>query len=370
MGIGMAGEKAKFDFEVLQTFGKSKDECDAEVRLEMQRWRASGGTGVSLARQFCSLYRQSAYQFFAKFGAHNSAPVVLAIEDYRACGFPALLPLVRDRHEDLVAELIRRGADLEWGDDDGTPLVWAALQAHLVFSRAYTGKFEPEDLPVLTRIAAMLIDAGANPNAYNYRGCTPLIHAAAGGVDEMVAKLLAAGADVHRYYGDLGRTALHEAVVSEASKLLGETAGSSSVLRTVRLLLDAGANPNGRNFRGNTPLHELAMAAERFTPDVLQATLTVLVEAGGNLELRNAEGMTPLLLAAQNNKGAALALPVFIEAGANTQVKTPYGVGVAQMGNPETKRLYKATLLAQRMRDAMGDGAQQEIATRDTSGVL
>lgn len=361
--------KPKFAFEALQTFAKSREDCDAAVRLEMQRWRAEGGAGSDLARQFGSLYRKSAYKLFQHFGAHSSTPVVLAIEDYRTCTFPALLPLVRDRREELVAELIRRGADIERGDDDGTPLVWAAMQAHNIFRRAYTGTFEPQDLPALTRIAGMLIDAGANPNTCDFKGCTPLIHAAAACADEMVTKLLAVRADIHRYYGELGRTALHEAVVSEASKLLAETAGNSSTLRTVRLLLQAGANPNGRNYRGNTPLHELAMSAERFTHDVLQATLALLLEAGGDLELRNAEGMTPLLLACQNNKGAAIALPVFIEAGANTQVKTPYGLSIAQMGNPETKRLLKAALLARKMSDAMGAGGQ-DGGVRDTSGVL
>ena len=110
------------------------------------------------------------------------------------------------------------------------------------------------------------------------------------------------------------------------------------------------------------------MLANRLSAD--PACRVLLLEAGGNLELRNSDGMTPLLLACQNSKGAATALPVFVEAGADTQVKTPYGVGVTQMGNPETKRLFKAAVLARRMSDAMGAGVQRDIELRDTSGVL
>ena len=80
-----------------------------------------------------------------------------------------------------------------------------------------------------TEALRMLLEAGADVNARDKWGCTPL-YKAAGGDIATTRMLLEAGADVNARYGD--RTPLHEA------------ADRGNVAAT-RMLLEAGANPSG-----------------------------------------------------------------------------------------------------------------------------
>lgn len=95
------------------------------------------------------------------------------------------------------------------------------------------------------QIAALLVRYGANVNAENSFGDTPLSQAARFGAKGVVAILLAHGAKVNHKDGE-GRTALHSAVQSDDPA-------------TVALLLTRGADTNARDEAGKTPL---ALAAD------------------------------------------------------------------------------------------------------------
>lgn len=117
------------------------------------------------------------------------------------------------------------------------------------------------------------IRKGANVNAPQYTGKTPLHAAARNGCLSSVEYLLDAGADVNAR-DESGQTPLYLAVQNYYS----------AVCKT---LLRSGANPNIANsVNGRTPLH----AAATMTSDILYQ---MLLAAGARENVRDSEGNTP-----------------------------------------------------------------------------
>lgn len=120
----------------------------------------------------------------------------------------------------------------------------------------------------------VLLKAGADVNARDKYGKTPLYLAMAGGrTPAVVEVLLDAGADPDSR-DEKGRTPLHYAGP-------GKTPG------VVAALVRAGADPNARTAGGMTPLHTAALHTR--TPGVLEA----LLDAGANPAARDSSGNTP-----------------------------------------------------------------------------
>ncbi|KAL8330549.1 hypothetical protein RB593_001525 [Gaeumannomyces tritici] len=87
-----------------------------------------------------------------------------------------------------------------------------------------------------------------------------------------------------------GLTPLHCAVAAKPESFLldwGFDAEDSNVKFVIALLLNAGANPNARTQKGNTPLH--------LVTDYGAGVLDYLVHHGADLEAKNQEGRSPLL---------------------------------------------------------------------------
>jgi ankyrin repeat protein len=133
-------------------------------------------------------------------------------------------------------------------------------------------------------LVKLLLAKGADPNARNGQGETPLLKAAASGRNtEVIGLLLAAGADPNAL--DARRqTPLHWAAVYNAQAL--------------PLLLKAGAMPNAANDDGDTPLHHAPTSRD-------VASAMALVAAGANVNARNKAGQTPLHRAAYVSSNAA-----------------------------------------------------------------
>jgi ankyrin repeat protein len=140
-----------------------------------------------------------------------------------------------------------------------------------------------------------LIDKGADVNAKNRRGSTPLhwaIH------DEAKARLLLAkGANVNARQAQ-GRTPLYLAA------MLGDG------VPTLRLLLSKGADPNLAAVNGQTPL----MMAARGDVEAMR----LLIEKGADVGAKDGAGETALMFACIS--GDARAVQLLIESGADVKV--------------------------------------------------
>lgn len=91
------------------------------------------------------------------------------------------------------------------------------------------------------KIVKYLIEKGANVNASDEFGWTPLTHAASGGHTETAKLLIKEGADVNKA-NNSGQTPLH-------------AAASGNHTETAKLLIEAWADINYADNKGWTPLH-------------------------------------------------------------------------------------------------------------------
>ncbi len=203
-----------------------------------------------------------------------------------------------------VKELLAAGADVNAKDEAGcTPLYQAC--------RAMMGQKSVE----------VLLAAGADVNARDTQGKTPLYAAAeSGGGQNVIKQLLAHKADPNLADED-GWTPLHMACVKNGWP------------ETIRLLVEGGAKVNAANKDGRTPLH---LAAEWDYPDAVKQ----LLELKADRDTRDSKGWTPLAVAARWAKWHAfLALR---DAGAGELSWTPLHWAVIDENPEEIDRLVAA----------------------------
>lgn len=168
----------------------------------------------------------------------------------------------------VIKALLQAGADPNGRDEEHmTPLLQAAVSGDnirvfrlLLTAGADVHAQDPDDRNVLhhllitcsnvnVSVLTLMLSAGANPNAADAYGRTPLMLAMRqrGAYINLASLLLAYGADVHAR-DQKGRSALHYLCLEMRHRTLNSTP------ENVRALLAAGADVNARDNRGQTPL--------------------------------------------------------------------------------------------------------------------
>jgi ankyrin repeat protein/mono/diheme cytochrome c family protein len=225
----------------------------------------------------------------------SAVPPTVRAGDQREATLAAdLVTAIRNGDAQAISRLLGNGADVNARDAEGnTPLILASFYAS-------------------PQCVALLIDKHADVNAANKAGATPLIRAAT--CYEKSRLLVTAGANV-RVRTALGNTPLI---------LAARRAGNS---RTVQLLLQRGANATERNDAGIGPV--LSGAA---SGDV--GTVRFLLDAGAQADdfprwnppsaAAGAAGMrTALMWAAYHNNVRMIRL--LLQRGANPNQSTYFG---------------------------------------------
>ena len=192
-----------------------------------------------------------------------------------------------------------------------------------------------------TDMMAALLAAGADPNGAAPSGETMLMTSARAGVVKAMQLLIDAGARIDAREPAFNQTALMLAARSnsaEAVALLLDRGADINARTTVGAIPafvppckgtgcgseGAGINRGGLPDRGRRDAIKGGMTPLLYAArEGADAALAALIRRGANLELAEANGMTPLLMAVLNNQlGAARQL---IDAGANLNADDFYG---------------------------------------------
>ena len=241
---------------------------------------------------------------------------------------------------DVAKVLVKAGAYVSVTDNNGsTCLIRAAVYGHTETVRYLVGLPEVDVhhkandgstalLSIARRIGGqnhavvveVLIDAGADIEAKNNKGRSPLIESSCCGRLDVVEVLLKAGADVC--------VADHE---GHTCLTLAAHFGHTKTVRYLAAFPEVDMNQRGR--RGQTALH---MAVHHIHADVVE----VLIDAGADIEAKDENGRSPLHRASE--KGAIAIVQLLIKAGAGVRVTDNNGatclILAAYCGRIETVR--------------------------------
>ena len=296
-----------------------------------------------------------------------------------------------------IQVLLSKGADIAVRDKGGkTPFDYAKENKHLIASPIIlkrlkdVGKKETESAFMLeakfwetatVEDVVKILDSGANIEACDSNGATPLLLAA--GINktpEVTSLLLGRGADIQTR-DKRGWTALHRAVVSPLPSLVRESYPITPEL--ISLLLDRGADIEAKAEGGLTPLHRAVVdnqhleiiarwsldrsydIEERLAVADRQKleNVSLLLDKGADIEARTESGFTPLHFAAGC---APEVLSLLLDAGADIKARDSNGATPLHWAVEKSKNWAKKGKTPEEVISLLLDrGANIEARTED-----
>ena len=214
----------------------------------------------------------------------------------------SLFDLIQNGKTDLVKKKIESGADVNAKNNNGnTPLCVASSNEHI-------------------EIVKLLLEYGADVNAKNNYGSTPLYLASECGHTEIVKLLLEYGADVNEY------TPLYWASYKGHAEI-------------VKLLLEYGADVNIKDNDGRTPLYWASVYG--YTEIV-----KLLLEYGADVNVKSNSNNRNTALYLASGRGHTEIVKLLLEYGADVNAKDRYGntplYGASYKGYTEIVKLLLA----------------------------
>jgi ankyrin repeat protein len=249
-------------------------------------------------------------------------------------GIPLLHTSVMNDQREITQLLLAKGADVDtqcsttfyFADGVHTESVTFIGRTALHWAR------EPEQIE-------LLLANGANINATDCEGQTPLYSAVCLGRVDTVRVFLARGAKVDVRENRWGHTPLHAAVISVEPEV-------------VELLISHGADVDARDKRDCTPLHFAVLSSLRAEPEIVEqlpaygaevnaeydhrvtqfrlsnfakcsGVVKLLLDNGADANAQNASGMTALHLASE--RGHRCLVDMLLTRGADVSIKNNKG---------------------------------------------
>ncbi|CAM9317580.1 unnamed protein product [Scytosiphon promiscuus] len=237
---------------------------------------ASDGEGCTLLQDAALMGRTGVVQALLAAGADVNRRC--RVKDMSALDFA----VVRG-HADITEAILEHGVDTNASGANGnTPLHHAAAAG-------------------VSEMVTLLCVKGASPNTLNRRGRTPLQLAAVLGHSATIQALLASGADGNARNELDGMTALEHAV-----------SGDHVDAATAIMEYGVDVNASGANSDGRTPLHIAAILGRT-------EMASLLCRKGANVNASSSLGKTPLFVAASSGRMGAV--QVLLAAGADTSLR-------------------------------------------------
>ena len=196
-----------------------------------------------------------------------------------------------------------------------------------------------------TSVVSLILDKGADIDAEDEEGRTPLIRAVMNGHVDTVKLLLERRAHIEATFE--ANTVLMEAVMQNHEGI-------------VKLLLENGAEKEAKNKSGHTALH---LAAASAYVRVVQS----LLDAGANIDATDNQGTTPLMSAALRNKLWMVELLLVRGADVNAQDKDGETALVLHQ-NKEAAKIISLTQLYSKRNTPIAKLLQDEMTRRRRLG--